>query len=263
MAKKLKYLQNPYIKIFASPLSTVLLGIILGMNNTRSWSWLGIFLIALITISLQLIDHFLYQNHVLQNTNQTPSIIFYLCEAILLISSLGFILTNYWVLNLLLLVIISIYHIQYFPYALSNTFLQFLLLVMANSLFFNAIAYYNQVSQLSTSFLTQLVPFVLLNIGSMIQVFHLRYQDGTRPMSPLYQRTSAILIVLSIGLAFYLSLPSKSFFLVQILFLIISSFTAIPLLISVKGEKGKQNKINYLSAYLLIFSLLYALALIF
>lgn len=262
MANILKYLQNPFIKIFASPLSTVLLGIMLGLSNTRSWNWMGLLLLAVIAISLQLIDHFLYQNHIRQNTTQTPAMIFYLCEFVLLITSFIFILTNDWVLNLLLIVIIAIYHIQYFPYTLSNSFLQFLLLTTANSIFFNAIAYYNQASQLTTSFLTQLIPFLLLNMGVMIQIFHLRYHEGTKGMTLLYQRTSAFLVIVALGLAFYLAFPSKSFFLIQIVFLLISGFTAIPLLLPVKGEKGKQNKINYLSAYLLVFSFLYGWAII-
>ena len=57
-----------------------------------------------------------------------------------------------------------------------------------------------------------------------------------------------------------LSKTSSTFFIVQILFVVLSAVTMLPLLVNTQQEKQAQNKMNYMHAVTVIFTLLYSLS---
>lgn len=262
MTSLLKQLQNPFLKMFGSPLGIVIFGLLVGMSQTQTIHWLGLLLLFVIAIALQMIDHYFHQRLVLQNYQQTPEMILYLSEGLLLIAAILFVLTNYWILSLLLFVSIAIYHIQYFPYLMVNNFMQYLLLLVTNAIFLNVIALYNQTTSLTTSMLVELIPPFILFAGIQIELFQLKYGRGQKS-SPLYHWTAIGLCITAITSGIYLALPTATYYSVEILFGLLTSALILPLFVQVASDKQRQNKINYLWAVILLFNLCYALAIIF
>ncbi|MBD3949239.1 hypothetical protein I4Q36_02215 [Tuanshanicoccus lijuaniae] len=264
MTTLLKVLQNPLLKIFLSPISVIAIGAITGLNNTNSPKWLSIVYLALIAISSQLIDHFFHQKQIRRNPNATPELILFISEVVLIGAGILFALSNHWILNVLLAFYLLYIHIQYKPFVMVNTFYQFILTVFFNGFVLNCVAYYSQTATITTKYITLLVPFVLLVIGITIESMHLKYSFIRRKPQPvLYHWTAIALAFAALPIAFYLALPSKSYYLVQLVFVVFNGFIMLPLLVSVNNEKRLQNKLNYLNAVLLLFSLFYALALVF
>lgn len=262
MSKLIKQLQNPLIKIFASPLAMILVGSLLGMTQTMSINWISLINLIFIAITLHLLDHYFQHRLVKGDAHATPTIVLYACEAVLLINTIIFILTNYWILSILLIITILIYHIQYFPYVMVNTFMQYLLILVSSTIFLNVISYYSQTTSLSSQTLMRLIPPLVLFAGLQIEHFHLRYGRPGQTIRPLYRFTCLGLSFLAIGIATYFALPSRFFYIPEIIFVVLSLLTILPLLVQVDTDHKRQNKINYLGAINLIVNILYTLALI-
>ncbi|MBR7926646.1 hypothetical protein KBI51_00365 [Aerococcaceae bacterium zg-ZUI334] len=264
MTTILKILQNPLLKIFLSPISVILIGLTVGLTNTTNPQWLSILYLVVIAISSQLIDHFFHQKYIKQHDNAAPDIILFISEFLLIGANILFALSNHWILNVLLVLYILFIHIQYKPFIMVNSFYQFILSIFFNGFVLNCIAYYSQTATLTTQYLILLIPFLLLVLGITIDSMHLKYGFiSRRPQSSLYHWTAIALSFVSLPIAFYLALPSKSYFLVQLLFIVISGLVMIPLVVNVNNEKRRQNKLNYLNAVLFIFSIFYCLAILF
>ncbi|MFC2704104.1 MAG: hypothetical protein ACFN07_06485 [Abiotrophia defectiva] len=75
-------------------------------------------------------------------------------------------------------------------------------------------------------------------------------------------KTSLVLILSLVAVAAgtYLSFPSKSYFMLQLLFIAGSALTLAPLLVQTRQHNQNQNKLNYLSTSYLLISILYACA---
>lgn len=264
MISFIRLLQHPLIKIFLSPFAFIGIGTILGLSLTTQKQWASASLLLIITISSQLIDHYFHQKDIKRNKQASSEIILYLCEAITVIAIILFALINHWILILLLIMYIAFIHLQYMPYQLINTFYQYILSLFFYGFVLNSIAYYSQTLSITTAFLIRLIPMILLTAGVLIEITHLKYVTLTRrPQSSLYHWTGIVLSLVGISLGFYYTLPSMSYFIVQILYLIILGICLIPMIIKVNNEKKRQNKINYLSSILLVFSIFYSLAIIF
>lgn len=264
MTDLIKILQHPLIKIFIAPFALVGIGSIIGIQQSDNPNWVSALLLFVIAIDTQLVDHYFHQKHIQRNSTNTPEIVLYVCEAVLILATVAFILTNNWVVNILLLSFIAFVHLQYLPYIFVNTFYQYLLQLFYYGFALNCIAFYAQTNTITTNYLLTLIPFVLLTAGLTIEVNGLKYMVMTRrPLSALYHWTGVALALASVFAGFYFALPSHSFFIVQVLYLLLVGVTLIPVLVPVNNDKKRQNKINYLSAILVVFTILYSLAVIF
>lgn len=264
MTTFIKLLQNPLVKIFLAPFALIGVGTIVGLSSAASPNWINALLLFVIVVSSQLIDHYFHQRNVQRNHKSTPEFILYVCEGILIITSVIFILRNNWIINLLLLLYIAYIHFQYIPFPIVNTFYQYILTIFFNAFILNTVAYYSQTTSITTNFLLLLIPLALITAGITIEINHLRYLLITRKkQSTLYHWTGIGLAIVAIFAGVYFTLPSQSYFLAQIAYVFITLFSIIPAIVQVDNEKQRQNKINYLSTALLIFSIFYSLAIVF
>lgn len=264
MTTFIKFFQNPFIKIILAPFALIGVGTIVGLKATSTPIWLNVILLFFIVFSSQLIDHYFYQRNVQKNRKSTSQIVLYVCEAILFISLIVFTLSNNWIINLLLVLYIGFIHLQYMPFQIVNTLYQFILMVFFNGFILNSVAFYSQTTSITSNFLILLIPMVLFTAGLTIEINALQYQVITRKkQSNVLHWISMILCFVGISTGIYLSLPSATYYIVQILFGVVVTFSLIPAIVKVDNEKQRQNKINYLSTLLLIFSIFYSLAIIF
>lgn len=261
-----RFLQNPIVKIFISPLASVLFGLIIGANEAGTVRWLPMLLLYLIVISGQLIDHFLYLKLDKLTPEVAPNILLYLFEAVLIISAVVFMLSSHWIINILLGFYIIFIHVQYMPFKMTGTIYHFLLSIFFNGFILNVIAYNSQTYAVTHPFLLKTIPVVLMFITLNIEVLNLknlitRYQPIT-----LIDRLPSISIIIgfiALFLGFYLSLPSSSYFIIQILFVLLSGITLLPILVRTRQEHQTQNKMNYMHAVAVIFTLLYSLSVLY
>lgn len=256
-------LQNPFVKILISPLASIIFGLIIGASQTEKIQWLTMLLLYLIVISSQLLDHFLYLQLDRKTPEVAPNLILYFFEAILIISSVIFMLNSHWIINLLLAFYIIFIHIQYMPFKMTGTIYHYLLSVFFNGFILNVIAYYSQTFAVTQTFLINLIPIVLIFMAMSYDVFNLKNIIINGDTLTIFKRIPTLSIILSalaLALAFYLSIPSTSFYIVQVLFVLVSGFTILPLLVNTRVERQAQNKINYVHAIAVIFTLLYSMS---
>lgn len=264
MTTFIKLLQNPIVKILLAPFAIIGIGTIVGLSSAASPNWINALTLFVIVVSAQLIDHYFHQRNVQRDHKSTPELILYVCEAILIISAVIFILRNNWIINVLLLLYIAFVHLQYIPFSIINTFYQYILTIFFNAFILNTVAYYSQTTSITTLFLLVLIPMVLITAGLTIEMNHLRYLLLKRKkQSTLYHWTGILLAIAGIGLGIYFALPTTFYFIAQIVYVLITLFSIIPAIVQVDNEKQRQNKINYLSTVLLIYSIFYSLAIIY
>lgn len=266
MKQFIKLLQHPLLKIVLSPLGYVAFGLIAGMGLTLQIKWPSIGLLYLIVTSSHLIEHYFFIKHSKKRQDLAPTALLYICEVILIASSVVFFLQQHWIINLLLSLYIIFIHVQYVPYKITGTFYHFLLTVFFHGFILNSIAVYTQINGITLSILYAFIPIVIWMIGTQLETMQLRHRlTRERPSKwlKISRVISSISSIIAVGAGVYFSLPSSTYFLVQLLFIFVSGLIILPMFVPTEREKQIQNKINYYNAATLIFSLLYGLSFIF
>lgn len=262
----IKLLQHPLLKILLSPLAYIGFGLITGLTMTSQTQWLNIVLLYLIVAMAHLIDHFFFLKYSLKRNDATPVILLYVCEAIMVVSTVTFFLQQHIIISLLLTMYLVFIHLQWFPYQMTGTFYHYLLNVFFHSFILNVIAFYTQTNGITPEILLALIPVVIFVAGNQLEITRLK-QILSNTRTAFWLKASTILSValsfIALGLAFYFSLPSNSFFTIQIGLFLITSVSILPTVVVTKQVKQAQNKINYYSSISLIFSVLYGLSYIF
>ncbi len=256
------FLQHPLLNMFVSPLATILYGTLVGALINPGINWLGLLLLALIVISSYLILHYfnLQKN---RNTTMNQGIL-YACEAILIISVIAMAFSNHWLITILLVLYVIYIHIIYFPYNISGTWYHLILSVAYNAIFLNVVAHFVQSNQFDIAQLTLYIPLVLFFLGMQFEVFQLQSRLNQRKNQIFYHPWLGMgMMILGILTGFYFAVPSTTYYIVQILFVIVSGISLLPLIVSTQKSHQRQNKINYLSAVYLVFAILYALSLVY
>ncbi len=256
------FLQHPLLKMFVSPLAIILYGTIIGSLINPGFNWLGFLLLALVAISSHLISHYFnLQNN--RNTTMNQGIL-YACEAILIISVIAIAFTNHWLITTMLILYVIYIHIIYKPYNISGTWYHLILSVAYNAIFLNIAAHFIQSNQFEQAQLTQYIPIVLFFLGVQFEVFQLQSLLNRRKNQIFYHRWLGLgLMCLGVISGVYFAIPSSSYYIVQILFVIITGASLLPLVVSTQKSHQRQNKINYLSAIYLVFVLLYGLSVVY
>lgn len=261
-----KTLQNPIMRIFISPLASILFGFIIGINNANSIQWLSIILLIIIVIFSNLVNHLFFIKYDKLTPEAAPLFLLYFFEAIVIIASIIFMFNSHWIISLLLIFYIVFIHIQYFPFKITGTIYHLILTIFFNGFILNIIAYNSQTYTVTTELLIALIPIVLQYISLTLQEHVLRQYISSNMVSFRFPYQQFFILATSISalfLAIYLSFPSFSYFSVQILFLLINGFFILPLLVETKETLKAQNKINYVNAITFLFTLMYSLSFIY
>ena len=266
MKQFIKFLQHPLLKILASPLAYIGFGLITGVAMTSQIQWLNIVLLYLIVASAHLIDHFFFLKYSQKRSNATPMFLLIFCEAIMIISSVVFFMQQHLIISLLLLMYLIFIHLQWFPYKMTGTFYHYLLNVFFHAFILNVIAFYTQTNGITPSILIALIPVVLFVAGNQLEITRLKQLIVGAKISFWLKASTIFSVIFSfiaLGVAFYLALPSSTFYIVQIILVFITTVSILPTLVATKQSQQAQNKINYYSSISLIFSILYGLSYIF
>lgn len=256
-----QYLQHPILKLVFAPLSYIIFGI--GMGISGSINFIQILLLFSITFIDHLISHFLFQKNDLKRTKTMSNSIFMFLEIALLVLGFIFILNHPWTLNILLILSIMATHVIYLPYNFSLSGLHFILLNFFRAFIWNIIAYYSLTHHVNTNFIKLLIPIVIFSIGLAILEFDtmkvMTFKKKFITKIPAHYLTITLGII-AIIFGFTKSLPSGTFFIVEILFVILSMLLLVPIFFNPNSNKQPQNKLNYLSSSLFIFNILYLFA---
>lgn len=257
-----RILQHPLLKIFVSPLALILFGTLTGIKAGGSFNWLDFILLSLVVISSQLITHFFNLEY--NRDNHMSQGILYACEAVMIVSIITLAVTNHWLIAAVLVLYAIYTHIIYKPYNISGTWYHLVLSVVYNSMFLNIVAHFVQTNSFGTSLLIHYSSLLLFYLGIQFEIFYLQSRMSRRPNLIIYQRyLNLALMGASILLGVYFSIPSTSYYLVQILYVIVTTISVLPLVVTTTNTHQMQNKINYLSAVYLIFTLMYGLSIFF
>lgn len=258
-----KTLQHPLAKLILAPMGLILFGLIAGINESGNVNWTGIICLTVIVIFGQLLEHYFYLYFTAEDYESAPRIVLYICEASILIATVVFLFKHNWISNILLIMYIVILHIHYIPYPMTFTANQIILNVICNGFILNCIAYFSQAGYVTLKLLLHFIPLILVALAVQLQVNYLRElmtYGNLEGASKNYPNISTILMFVAIGLGFYYSLPSKSYFIVQITFLILTIAVSLPFRVETKQIKECQNKLNHATVTQAVFALLYALS---
>lgn len=268
MKQIINTLQHPLLKMFAAPLAYILIGLIIGFTQAGKFAWLDTLYLLVMVISGDLVIHYynIAKNRRIGAARSSTIII--ILEIILAVSSILLLWGHHWILILLVILYLVYVHIVFFPYNISLTWYDWFLSVFFKGFILNVIGCYIQVRAVTSNYLYQLIPFVLFTAGGLILTNQINRQMSNKQLAadkhPKALNTiSLVLMVIGIGYGLFLSRPSQSFWLVQILFGLVSLAMISPLVVVTHSDHQKQNKINYVSAITLVFSLLYSLSLVF
>lgn len=257
------FLRHPLIRIFLAPLGFGIYGLIVGMYHTTEINWLALGYLYLILVSSQLIDHYFFVRFNTRKANASSPVILYAMEILLWAATVGFMWQHHWGANLLLLLYIAYTHIQHYPYNLTNSLYQLILNIFFQAFIVNNLAYFSQTGTITTGFLISLLPLAALQLAFQAEGNSLVSQlTGHPSVMPHGLKTSLVLILslVAVVAGTYLSFPSKSYFMLQLLFIAGSVLTLAPLLVQTRQHNQSQNKLNYLSTSYLLISILYACA---
>lgn len=266
MKQLIKLLQHPLIKIIVFPFSFISFGLITGITMTSEIQWLNIGLLYLIVTMAHLIEHFFFIKYSRKQSNAAPAALLYFCEVIMLASAVMFFLQQHLIINILLSMYLIFIHLQWFPYNMTGTFYHYLLNVFFHGFILNVIAFYTQTNGITSPILYAIVPVVLFNLGSQLELTRLKQLLAKANISVWLKSSvviSFIFALIAIVLGVYYSIPSSSYYLVQITFILFSLLSILPTLVITNQIEQAQNKINYYSSITLIFTVLYALSYIF
>ncbi|MDO4432420.1 MAG: hypothetical protein Q4B80_03770 [Aerococcaceae bacterium] len=259
------FLKHPLLKIFVSPFAYVLFGIIAGIAN-GSLHLVSIALLYAITISTHMIDHYFFVKHQLNRPHEAPEFILYASEIVLLMSTLIFLMVHHWALSMILFMYVIFVHIQYFPYDLTQTPYSALLSIFFQAIVLNSLAFFTQAKSIQTTFMIALVPLVVMQVFIQNESRLLKEALLATPPVKWLVRVPLLSLIVAAGAIISgvaTSLPSRSFGLMQAVFLGVCGFLLLPLLVTTTQEKHIQNKQNYLSAIYLVFAFMYGLSYIF
>lgn len=267
MKDLIRYLQHPLVPILAGPLAAIAFGLIIGVTTSTSFEPLTALFLYLTVVFANLINHYQYQKYVKNNQEVLNASLFYLINFLMIASAILFMLRQHWIINLLLVLYLCYVLMRFYPLRLVTTPYDYLLSVFFNSFLLNSIAYYSQARGINSMILKLFIPIILYMAGIELLNQGLR---GILPRTQLFtfikanaHKIGLTLMVLGIILAVYLSQPSQSFFIVQILFALLTLAISIPAIVPVSTTQKVQNKLNYNAAMALIFSLCYALSFAF
>lgn len=266
MQQVIKFLQKPLLKICLTPLSTIGFGLIVGMSRANQIQWLSMLLLIFIVLSGQLVDHFFYLKYDRGETSRTPLPLLIVCEAVLLVSSAVFLFRHHWLVGFLLGLYLVYLHVRYFPFNFAHSVYDILLSVLFNGLVLNCIAYFSQVNTVTTQLLWALVPAILVVTAVELQTLNLELMlMRRRPLKAgkMLHTLSLLVLTIAVILGFVLSRPSHTFYIVQVLYVVIVTAAFLPLMMKTKRPHEAQNKLNYLSSANFCFTLLYALSYLF
>ena len=266
MKSIIKTLQNPYIKLFVAPFAFILFGSLLGARQINHFNFKSFFLIYFIVAILEVINHFLRLKLDQKRDKESPQIIFLASEFILIVLYIIFALDHHWIINLLILLAIAFTHVLYYPFKFTGSIYHSILNVFFYGFIWQVIAYFSQNGALHSDFLVTIIPITFMLASLETEGFTLRLNQipGRKIKTSRTQQMIMIaLALLAIGLGFYFSLPTKSFYLLQILFVIISILVFLPNIVTSTEQQQIQNKLNYLSSVFLIFNIFYSLSYLF
>lgn len=268
MKQFVNILQHPLLKMFVAPLAYILIGLILGYNQAGYFAWLDSIYLLVMVISGDLVCHYYNITYNRRIDNAKSQAIIIALEIILFISAILLLWGHHWILIVLVLLYLIYIHVAYFPYNISYSWYDWFLSVFFKAFILNVISCYIQVKAITSTYLIQLIPFILFTAGGLIITSYINRKMSRHLLAvdkypkPL-NITSLILMVTGISYGLFLSRPSSSFWLVQILFGVISLLLIIPLIVPTHSDHQQQNKINYIHTITLIFSLLYGLSILF
>lgn len=267
MKKVTGYLQNPYLKIFAAPFAPIAFGIIAGIYTSNNPNIMQAVLLYLILFLAHIINHFQHQKFIVKNTKATPNSLLYGSIILMVVLSILFMISQHWIINLLMVLYVLFILLQYIPFQMAGTIYHYLLNVFFNGFLLNTIAYFSQTNGITPEILQAFIPIVLFYAGSeLIQYYlngHLNIYQSFQFIKKHVHLISFIAMAAGIAAGVYMSLPSRSFFIIQIIYTFMTLFLSIPTLVKVKHTYKVQNKINYNSALALLFCLLYSLSFLF
>lgn len=267
MTQLIKKLQNPYVKILLAPLAFILFGTIIGMAEVATKHWLNFALLYVIVLVSELVNHFFDLE---KNRSQPPAqSVLIIFGIILIIATLFLVPRIYWPASIMLVTYLVYLHLQYFPYNTSKSIYAVFLNTFFQGFVLNAIAYTAQTQHLTGSFIKLLIPLTLMslaiNFEDILLYQSLIFRQLTLPRLITRHHSLIALIITLIATitGIYFSLPSHSFYLVQILFGVFTLLLALPLLVTTKTIHEIQNKLNFFGSIHLIFALLYSLSYLF
>lgn len=261
MKKVTGYLQHPYIKIFAAPFAPIAFGLIVGIFTSSNYNLLQAILLYATIFFAHLIEHFQYQKYRVKNKKATPNSLLYGNILLLLIVSILFMLSQHWIINLLLILYLLFIVFQYVPFQMVGTIYHYFLNIFFNGFLLNTVAYFSQTNGITPNILQSFIPLVLFYAGSELIDSHLKgHLDIYRAFETIKKQVNKLsffFMIIAMTVGVFMSLPSMSYFIVQIFFILIILPFSIPILVKVQNSYKVQKKINYNSAISLLFALLY------
>lgn len=259
----IKRFQHPTLQIFLTPLATIFFGIVVSARDATIIHWGNVGLLYVIAFAAHILNHFLTIKYNRMNREAANAGFWIIIEAILLGASIFFMLRHGWALNILLVLYLLSTHLLYFPHNISLTGYRIFLSSFFQGFILNVIAYSSISTMIPKSILKAFIPLVIIQLIVHYQITHLEKRSQDPNIAPLIGvRRLMVLIglLLSIGTGVYFSIPTHSFYLLQILFVILSVFVLVPVLIPTDNSRQIQNKINYLNAITAIYSILYTIS---
>ena len=264
MKSYIQVTQHPLMQLIAGPISWTLFAWLTVSIKHQNINWLNLVLLLVFTILANLLDHYQYYHFIRKDHKANSPLIYYGILTGLILTAIMFMINQHIIIISMVIVYLLVNILQYQPISLIRTAYYGILKVFFTGFLLNVIAYYSQANQINQSNLLSFIPIVVFFAG--IEINQEALKGIYPPLINLSKRFKAfnlityLIIALAIGLGVYLSLPSKSFYLVQILFALASLFLASPLLVRVEQTKKVQNKLNYHNFLSLVVILLYSLA---
>lgn len=264
MKHYLSLLQAPYAKIFFAPLGTILFGLITGSVMGQKINLYPMFLLYLIVFLGAVIQHYHGLTYFRPGESLKHANLMTIVKIILIVITILFMLTQHWIINVLIGFYMLYHLLQLDPLNMVGSPYYLVLNIFFHSFLLNAVAFYSQAEAINLAVLASFTPLVLTSTGIEVLIGQMLnfsfYKNSTLVTRNQLHHLVLGVLLLGLALAVYLSLPSQSFFIVQLLFIIMGIFFTIPVLVPVREEDKRQNKINYLSSLSTIYALLYGLS---
>lgn len=263
MKKFIKLLQHSQLKIFIAPLAFILFGLILGIKSNQGMQWISFIQMYLLVFITEFVSHYFYIKYDQKNQKQTPVVILYGCQILMIALFIWLLMTQHWIVSTLVLLYMLSKHLVYYPYKFSLTAYHFALNGFFQAIVLNALAYFTQAYGIESKFYQLLIPIILYQMLILIQEFDLKSLSIRKKSLPQWLNTKIVTIILftfSNLLGLYFSLSSQTFFLIEILYLGITIFISLAIIVQPKKSYQIQNKLNYLGMAYFIYTFMYALA---
>ncbi|MGF3113491.1 hypothetical protein [Facklamia sp. P9177] len=260
-------LKHPLMQLVGYPLSWIGFGLTTAIYSVKQVDWLDLGLLALVVILSNMTNHYNYYHHILKDPKAKSPIIYYLLLIGLLTAALFFMINQHYIINILLIIYIIIIVVQYQFVPLVKTIYHILLNSYFTGFLLNIIAYYSQANTLNNKAMISFIPLIILMTALEINqqflkgIYNFKILERKIPVKIIYIVFSTLVLASITGV--YTSLPTQSFYLVQILFFVVTLAIYLPSLIPVKKHHRIQNKLNYQGAISIIFIVFYSLSYLF